>query len=157
MHQQFTAVELGIHLYAADHGDILPNIVITNGMPWSYQWRFFKELTKSYDGLTGPSSPTDKLFACPADTFYYLNTMLTPLVHASMHDDPWSDYSSYWFSRLNLKPNPATGGFYYGIAGLKISSIRNQVRTVWWWITCLLRLLLASAGIADRPGAERGQ
>jgi len=123
-------VDLGIHLYAADHGDILPNIIITNGMPWSYQWRFFKELTKSYDGLTGPSSPADKLFACPADTFYYLNTMSTPLVHASMHDDPWSDYSSYWFSRLNLKPNPATGGFYYGIAGLKISSIRNQVRTV---------------------------
>ena len=123
-------ISLGLHLYADDHDDTLPSIVITNGMPWSYQWRFFKELTKSYDGLNGESSPQDKLFACPADTFYYSNTFDTPLMHASMHDDPWADYSSYWFSRLNLVPDPATGGFYHGIAGLKISSIRNQVRTL---------------------------
>ena len=123
-------IGLGIHLYAGDNNDTLPSIVITNDMPWSYQWRFFKELTKSYDGLNGPSSPQDKLFACPADTFYYLNILSTPLIHASMHDDPWADYSSYWFSRLNLRPNPTIGGFYHGIAGLKISSIRNPVRTL---------------------------
>jgi prepilin-type N-terminal cleavage/methylation domain-containing protein len=121
---------LGIHLYAGDNNDTLPSIVVTNGMPFSYQWRFFKELTKSYDGLTGPSSPQDKLFACPADTFYYSNTYSTPLIRASMHDDPWADYSSYWFSRLNLVTNPASGGLYAGIAGCKISAIRNQVRTV---------------------------
>ena len=62
-------IGLGLHLYAGDNNDTLPNIVVTNGMPFSYQWRFFKELSKSYDGLTGPSSPQDKLFACPADTF----------------------------------------------------------------------------------------
>ena len=123
-------IGLGIHLYADEHDDTLPGIVITNGMPWSYQWRFFKELTKSYDGLNGQSSPNDKLFACPADTFYYSNTNWTPLIRASMHDDPWADYSSYWFSRMNLFPNPATGGFYHGIAGRKMSSIRNPVRTV---------------------------
>src|SRR5476651_2344680 len=77
-------VNLGIQLYAGDHNDTLRSIVITNDMPWSYQWRFFKELTKSYDGLSGPSSPADKLFACPADTFYYLNSIGTPLIHASM-------------------------------------------------------------------------
>ena len=69
-------IGLGIHLYAGDHDDTLPAIVITNGMPWPYQWRFYKELTKSYDGLNGPSSPKDRLFACPADTFYYCNTIL---------------------------------------------------------------------------------
>ena len=123
-------ISLGIHMYANDHDDTLPGIVITNDMPWSYQWRFFKELTKGYDGLSGPSSPDDKLFACPVDTFYYLNTLSTPLIHASMHNDPWADYSSYWYSRLNLVPNPTTGGFYRGIAGRKISSIQNSVRTV---------------------------
>jgi prepilin-type N-terminal cleavage/methylation domain-containing protein len=123
-------IGVGLHLYANDYEDKLPGIVFTNGMPWSYRWRFFKELSKRYDGLTGPSSPQDKLFACPADTFYYLNTTDTPLIRSSMHDDPWADYCSYWFSRLNLEPNPATGGFYHGVAGLKISSIRNQARTV---------------------------
>src|SRR5437773_529149 len=78
-------ISVGVHLYAGDHDDTLPSVVFTNGMPWAYQWRFFKELTKSYDGLTGPSSSQDKLFACPADTFYYLNTGDTPLIHTSMH------------------------------------------------------------------------
>jgi prepilin-type N-terminal cleavage/methylation domain-containing protein len=123
-------IALGIHLYAGDNNDILPDIVITNDMPFTYQWRFFKELTKTYDGLNGPSSPQDKLFACPADTFYYSNTYSTPLIHASMHNDPWADYSSYWFSRLNLVSNTTTGGVYHGIAGWKINSIRNTVRTV---------------------------
>lgn len=123
-------IAIGIHLYANDNSNTLPSIVITNGMPFSYQWRFFKELSKRYDGLAGPSSPQDKLFACPADTFYYSNTTDTPLVRASMHDDPWADYSSYWFSRLNLRTNPVTGEPYPGISGRKISSIRNQAKTL---------------------------
>ena len=83
-------ISVGIFLYAGDNDDALPTTTITNGMPWPYQWRFFKELTKSYDGLDGPSSPNDKLFACPADIFYYSNTHSTPLIHASMHNDPWA-------------------------------------------------------------------
>jgi hypothetical protein len=47
-----------------------------------------------------------------------------------MHDDPWADYSSYWFSRLNLMSNTAAGGAYHGIAGWKISSIQNTARTL---------------------------
>jgi prepilin-type N-terminal cleavage/methylation domain-containing protein len=123
-------IGMGIHLYAGDNDDVLPAIVITNGLPWTYQWRFFKELTMSYDGLNGPSSANDTLFACPADTFHYRNEIGIPMIRASMHDDPWADYSSYWYSRLNLVPNPKTGGFYHGIAGLKISSIHDQARTV---------------------------
>jgi prepilin-type N-terminal cleavage/methylation domain-containing protein len=123
-------IGIGIHLYANDNSDTLPGIAITNDMPWPYQWRFFKEMTMRYDGLTGPSSPQDKLFACPADIFYYTNTTDTPLVNASMHGDPWADYSSYWFSRLNLRTDESTGLPYLGISGRKISSIRNQARTV---------------------------
>jgi len=123
-------ITTGIHLYASDHEDTLPSITITNDMPWALQWRFFKELTKSYDGLTGESSKNDTLFACPADTFHYFNTQDTPMQHIGLHDDPFGDYSSYWFSRLNLVINAETGNFYHGIAGLKMSSIRNPVKVL---------------------------
>ena len=123
-------IATGLHLYASDNDDRLPSIVVTDDMEFRYRWRFFKELTKSYDGLSGPSSPADKLFACPADRFYYSNRAVNPLIRASMHDDPWADYSSYWFSRFNLEPNPATDGNYPGIAGVKISSIRATSRTL---------------------------
>ncbi len=119
----------GIHLYADEDNDTLPSIVITNDMPWSYQWRFFKELTKSYDGLSGASSPQDKLFACPADTFYYWNTLDSPIYFTGMCQTNWSDYCSYWFSRLNLVPNP-NGGFYSGISGIKVSSLHNPAKTL---------------------------
>ena len=122
-------ISLGLHLYAGDNADTLPGIVITNGMPWPYQWRFFKELTKSYVGLNGESSAQDRLFACPSDTFYYLNALSSPLFHTGMYETNWSDFSSYWFSRLNLVQNPA-GGFYHGIAGLKMSSIHDSVKTL---------------------------
>ena len=123
-------ITLGIHLYAGDNDDMLPIIVITNGMPWWYQWRFYKELTKSYDGLSGTSSTDDRLFACPADTFHYFNTHATAMQRVSMHDDPWADYSSYWYSRLNLVMNSETGKYNHGIAGQKISSLRNAVQDV---------------------------
>jgi len=122
-------ISIGIHLYADDHDDTLPGIVITNDMPWSYQWRFFKELTKSYDGLSGESLPQDKLFACPSDTFFYLNTLDSPLFHTGMYETNWSDFSSYWFSRLNLVQS-ADGALYHGIAGLKMSSIHDTVKTL---------------------------
>jgi prepilin-type N-terminal cleavage/methylation domain-containing protein len=120
-------VGMGIRLYADENADTLPNIAITNDMPWSYQWRFFKELTKSYDGLSGESSPNDKLFACPSDTFYYVNILDTPLIHARLCETNWSDYSSYWFSRLNLVQDPA-GDNYPGIAGIKVSSLHDTAK-----------------------------
>lgn len=119
----------GIHLYADENSDTLPGISLTNDMPWSYQWRFFKELTKSYDGLSGTSSPQDKLFACPSDTFYYLNMLGSPLFTTGMYQTNWSDFSSYWFSRLNLVQD-AGGNNYSGIAGVKISSLHQTTRTL---------------------------
>ena len=119
----------GIRLYADENNDTLPAIVITNGMSFTYQWRFFKELTKSYDGLSGTSSPNDKLFACPSDTFYYMDLVGSPLFSAPMCQTDWADYSSYWFSRLNLVHDP-NGNFYAGIAGIKVSSLRDTAKTL---------------------------
>ena len=122
-------IGMGIRLYADENQDRLPSVVITNGMPWSYQWRFFKELTKSYDGLSSTSSPQDKLFACPSDTFFYLNNVDTPLFRVPLYSTNWSDYCSYWYSRLNLVQDP-DGNNYAGIAGVKVSSLHDTSKTI---------------------------
>ena len=119
----------GIRLYADENNDTLPSIVVTNDMPWSYQWRFFKELTKSYDGLNSTSSPLDKLYACPSDTFYYLNDLDTPLSRTPLYQTNWSDFCSYWFSRLNLVQDP-DGNNYSGIARVKVSSLHDTTKTL---------------------------
>ena len=69
-------ISVGVHLYAADNGDTLP--AIPNIRAASYVTNdfaiFYKRLMKSYVGLNGASSSQDKMFACPADTFYYLSS-----------------------------------------------------------------------------------
>ena len=86
----------GIHLYAGDNSDTLPSIAITNGMPFSLQWRFFKELAKGYDGLNGASSPQDKLFACPADTFYYSNNLINNSMNMGVFVDNHVKYIPFY-------------------------------------------------------------
>ncbi len=63
-------INLGVRLYADDSNDKSPNpgnTVPTN----TFLGVAYKRLMKNYVGLQGASSPQDKLFACPADTFYY--------------------------------------------------------------------------------------
>ena len=54
-------INLGLRMYADENGDCLPN---TNAVTSAY-----KELVKTYVGLAAPSSPNDRLFACPSDSF----------------------------------------------------------------------------------------
>ena len=126
---------LGIHLYAGENGDILPAAanVTWEQLDTNHFLIFYKRLMKSYVGLHGPSSPQDKVFACPADTFYY--DYPTPNYLAQgLHEQAASDYSSYGFNG-NAETNPAPPAFlnetsYGGISGLKTASIKNPVRTV---------------------------
>src|SRR5262252_2241200 len=95
-------ISLGIHLYAADNGDRLPAApnVTGDSMGTNDCGIFYKRLVKSYVGLQGASLPQDKLFACPADAFYYDWPSLAYEAR-SMHDQLESDYSSYAFSGGN--------------------------------------------------------
>ena len=65
---------MGVHLYAGDNGDTLPNMGVGT-------YVLYKELVKSYVGLHGPSSAQDYVFACPADTFCYYESSLTYVSH----------------------------------------------------------------------------
>ena len=60
-------IDCGAQLYAGDSNDRSPVGKVAHV---SYMMAY-KELMKNYVGLHGAASTQDRLFACPADTFYY--------------------------------------------------------------------------------------
>ena len=128
-------IGLGLHLYAADNSDRLPAApnVTGDSLNTNDCGIFYKRLMKSYVGLHGASSSQDKLFACPADTFYYDWPSLSCRAQ-SMHEQPESDYSSYEFSGgngcTNAPPPFLQESCFPGVFGCKQTSIRDPARTV---------------------------
>lgn len=132
-------INLGVRMYSDDSHDASPSpdgtgLSSTNIMPL---YAGYKALMKNYVGLHGASSSQDKLFQCPADTFYpnWLVTLGPPqdcFVHKSLHDEPLWDFSSYLFNGGDNVPRKF-GGFtptYPGLGGVKLSSVKHPSRTV---------------------------
>jgi len=125
-------------MYADDSNQILFPITNPSEPFFSplafYQWTAYDALMRNYVGLKGAPSPQDKLFACPADTFYYGGTNgAYVLIPQSMHLQSRSSYSSYAFNAGNAVfriPNPAFPGMFPGIMGRKLSSIEIPAKTV---------------------------
>jgi hypothetical protein len=92
----------------------------------------FRRLIRDQLGMKGEPSPGERLFACPADTFYYhleWPSLEIDTVPASLYDQTNSCYSSYAFNGgitnlFNVFSNNI------GIGSQKISSIKNPVKTV---------------------------
>ena len=118
-------INLGVHLYAGDNGDTLPNTGIATYLN-------YKEVMRNYVGLHGTYSPQDKIFACPADTFYYNESSGVYVPHGR-HGQIVYYYSSYEFNGLNLLtnyPNFAYNGVLPGMGGQKLSTVKNPVKTL---------------------------
>ena len=118
-------INLGVHLYAGDNGDKLPDTGVATYVT-------YKEAVKSYVGLHGASSAQDKVFACPADTYYYADDLNVTYVPHGRHEQVNYDYSSYVFNGLNLLtnyPNVAYNGILPGIGGKKLGAVKNSART----------------------------
>ncbi len=131
-------INLGVRMYSDDSSDATPsNAAKTNSISL---YSGYKNLTKSYVGLNGASSPRDALFACPADTFYpsFLLPNTNPpagYVRQSLHDNSIFDYSSYAFNGGdNVSHTFGTTNQFsvtqHGLTGMKLSSIRHPTRTV---------------------------
>jgi prepilin-type N-terminal cleavage/methylation domain-containing protein len=130
-------ISLGIHLYAGDNGDTLPAAPNVTGTTIQTNdcGIFYKRLMKNYVGLQGTSSPQDKVFACPADAFFYDGFPSLAYKAKSLHDQFDSDYSSYVFNGGNGYTNVAPPAFlnetsWPGVFGRKIATIKAPVRTV---------------------------
>jgi prepilin-type N-terminal cleavage/methylation domain-containing protein len=131
-------INLAVQLYAGANGDVLP--ATTNADSGAHsQWSpnlyavFYKRLVRNYAGLRGASSPQDKVFACPADTFF-LNWRTGNYSRQSLSALSICDYSSYGFNGLNgtTNPPPAMPGqtAFTGLAGVKLASIKNPLKTI---------------------------
>ncbi len=118
-------IDQGLHMYSDDHNDK----TLTVGV---FTVANYKRVMKSYVGLKGPSSPQDRVFACPRDTFYYdeRNCAYVPKAH---HEETNYDFSSYAFNGLNQYTNYPARAFDVvlpGIAGLPFSSIHDPAKTL---------------------------
>src|SRR5581483_10801090 len=60
-------INLATRLYAEDHQDAL--VLPSGPAGGTTDYQLYKKYVKSYAGYHGPSSPSEKLFACPSDTF----------------------------------------------------------------------------------------
>src|SRR5262249_55069368 len=96
---------------AEEHQGTLLNL--TNA-PAPGGWWYYKEEIKGHLNLSGPSSPADKVFACPSDRGYGEGTdKPTPL-----WESPRYDYTSYVFNGVNLPGIP-------NIAGWQVAAIKE--------------------------------
>jgi prepilin-type N-terminal cleavage/methylation domain-containing protein len=120
-------INVGIRMYSDDSSDKAPsNHHKTND--YILDFAGYKNAMKNYVGLNGASSPGDKLFACPADNFYYEFTATNQtFIPQSLHNQSSYEFSSYWF---NGGTPTVFGTNSPGIAGRSISSIKHPERTV---------------------------
>jgi prepilin-type N-terminal cleavage/methylation domain-containing protein len=125
-------INLGVRMYSDDSNDASPGATKTNSPD---VFSAYKELMKSYVGLNGASSSQDKLFDCPADTFFYdyaFTSQPRGYVLQSLCTQSNNSYSSYSFNAGNLNHAKfyGTNLIEPGIAGMKLSSVKNPSRTV---------------------------
>jgi prepilin-type N-terminal cleavage/methylation domain-containing protein len=135
-------ISLGVRMYAHDSNDASPSpggaLAATNP---ATLYSAYKAIVKSYVGLNGSSSPPDKLFACPADTFYPSDVInFSPhapqYVQGSLHDQSILDFSSYLFNggdhathSIPLFTNVVVVT-RPGLTGVKLSSVKHPSRSL---------------------------
>lgn len=123
-------VNSGLRMYTDDFSDLAPSTPAANtnaSMNNFIAVTGYKKLMKANVGLIGKSSPEDKIFACPADTFYF---DAPPVGHVprGFHEQAFTDYSSYAFNAGGT--NRLFGTMTRGLGGRKVTSIKGPSITL---------------------------
>lgn len=138
-------INVAVILYAGDNHESLPSAANTgdNKIGSNSFQIYYKPLVMTYVGLKGAPSPQDKIFDCPADTFYYGETDFA--CHSGSFFSADNDYTSYGF---NGQGGASTPPFTIpdetnlpGLFGWKTTAIKEPVKTllvteaaaVWPW------------------------
>jgi prepilin-type N-terminal cleavage/methylation domain-containing protein len=121
-------INLGMRLYWDDHADLPPGIKNSARAPFAY-WTGYKELIKPDLAVSHATVNPNKLFACPADSFYYdffLKTNHPYYTAKSFHDQSISDFSSYWSNAGAV----TTATNAPGMKGKTISAVKYPAQTI---------------------------
>ncbi len=127
-------ISLGIHLYLDDQNNGSPGNNNAAHLPF-VSWTDYRQLINNYVGIKGASSPRDKVFACPADAFFYdLSGTRRGHVPQPMHEQANHGFTSYafnagQFTTLARSNTPAITNFL-GIAGQRLDTVPHPSRTV---------------------------
>jgi prepilin-type N-terminal cleavage/methylation domain-containing protein len=132
-------ISLGIHLYLEDQLNNSPGNTNVARSPF-LNWTEYRKLIGDYVGVKTAPSPEDRLFACPADTFFYDRSgSRRGLVHEPLHNQTNQVFTSYAYNagmvttrRTTNADGTITPGTtnFYGIAGMRMESIAHPARTV---------------------------
>ncbi len=120
-------INAGIRMYYDDSNDASPG-----GSRQGTPMMTYRKRVQGYLGVKGPSSPQDRIFACPADVFFWCDSQINGdqyLSNSPQHEYARYGYSSYWFNGNNV---PDRGGDppRLGIAGVKLSAIKEPAKTL---------------------------
>jgi prepilin-type N-terminal cleavage/methylation domain-containing protein len=100
-------INLAVRMYADDFRD---RVTPPPGFYTSVEkWYRYKELVASYAGSSAAPKPSDKLFSCPADTFYY---SASGYRSGGLCQKPQTGYSSYIFNAVNVYGTNTNPGMF---------------------------------------------
>ncbi len=111
-------VSLAIRLYADDWADALPALPDPNPYP-NGVGAYYKQLVKGYLGLSGPASPSEKIFICPSDRL-----LQTQIGHAftsytfNGYEGGTRRDSAHHRQKAGDHKRPREGGPGWGMAGI---------------------------------------
>jgi len=128
-------INLGIHLYLDDQNNGSPGNANTAHLPF-VSWTGYRPLINNYVGIKGVSSPQDKVFACPADSFFYdMSRGGQGYVPQPMHEQSDHAFTSYAYNAGQFTSPSRTNAAFtitnnYGIAGQRLEAVPHPVKTV---------------------------
>jgi prepilin-type N-terminal cleavage/methylation domain-containing protein len=128
-------INLGIHLYLDDQNNGSPGNTNAIHSPF-VSWTAYRQLINNDVGVEGGSSPQDKVFACPADSFFYDRSRNGHgYVPRPLHGESDHAFTSYAYNAGQSTAPSSTNAAYtitnnYGIAGQRLEAVAHPVKTV---------------------------
>jgi Tfp pilus assembly protein PilE len=121
-------IDSALQMYLADQ--VKASLGTTNKpSPPFVSWTNYRQLIGRYVGIKGAPSADDKIFACPADRYYYgMSQNGSGYVPRPFHANPGPSYTSYGFNAGNL--SGPKGRTYIGLGSKRFDTVLHPDRTV---------------------------